>query len=78
MVLKNAPDLIILDLAVPVMDGFTMLREGRGDNPTIGLILCAEKSAAVARYSIVDPVRFRIRILWTWLVARRIYLDTWV
>jgi hypothetical protein len=25
-----------------------------GDNPTIGLILCSEKNAAVARYSVLN------------------------
>ena len=39
------------------MDGYVRLFEDRfkveGDNPTIGLILCSDKSEAVARYSIL-------------------------
>ncbi len=40
------------------MDGYVRLFEDRfkveGDNPTIGLILCSDKSAAVARYSVLN------------------------
>jgi len=40
------------------MDGYVRLFEDRlkvpGDNPTIGLILCSDKSEAVARYSILS------------------------
>ncbi len=40
------------------MDGYVRLFEDRfkveGDNPTIGLILCSDKSEAVARYSILN------------------------
>jgi predicted nuclease of restriction endonuclease-like (RecB) superfamily len=32
---------------------FDELKRGEGDNPTVGLILCAEKDAVVARYSIL-------------------------
>jgi predicted nuclease of restriction endonuclease-like (RecB) superfamily len=39
------------------MDGYVRLYEEQnrldGDNPTIGLILCSEKNAAVARYSVL-------------------------
>ena len=40
------------------MDGYVRLFEDRfkvpGDNPTIGLILCADKSEAVAKYSVLS------------------------
>jgi predicted nuclease of restriction endonuclease-like (RecB) superfamily len=40
------------------MDGYVRLFEDRfkveGDNPTIGLILCSDKSEAVARYSVLS------------------------
>ncbi len=40
------------------MDGYIRLYEDQfkipGDNPTIGLLLCADKSAAVAKYSILN------------------------
>ena len=40
------------------MDGYVRMYEAHakveGDNPTIGLILCSEKNAAVARYSILN------------------------
>ena len=40
------------------MDGYVRLFEDRfkieGDNPTIGLILCSEKSEAVAKYSVLN------------------------
>jgi len=40
------------------MDRFARLfddqRTTEGDNPTIGLILCARKSEAVARYSVLN------------------------
>lgn len=43
------------------MDGYVRLYEDQfkipGDNPTIGLILCAEKSQAVARYSVLNEGR---------------------
>ncbi len=43
------------------MDGYVRLFEDRfkvpGDNPTIGLILCADKSEAVAKYSILNESR---------------------
>jgi hypothetical protein len=32
---------------------FDDLKRGEGDNPTVGLILCAEKDEIVARYSIL-------------------------
>jgi YhcG PDDEXK nuclease domain len=32
---------------------FDDLKRGDGDNPTVGLILCAEKDEVVARYSIL-------------------------
>jgi hypothetical protein len=39
------------------MDSYVRLFDDRytteGDNPTIGLILCAEKNHAVARYSVI-------------------------
>jgi len=39
------------------MDGYVRmfddLEAGQGDNPTIGLILCAEKNEAVAKYSVL-------------------------
>jgi len=39
------PDLIILDIMMPVMDGYTMLKELRGDeqNKGIPVILCSGK-----------------------------------
>jgi predicted nuclease of restriction endonuclease-like (RecB) superfamily len=43
------------------MDGYVRLFEDRfkvpGDNPTIGLILCSEKSEAVAKYSVLNEGR---------------------
>ena len=40
------------------MDGYVRLFEDRfkvpGDNPTIGLILCADKGEAVAKYSVLN------------------------
>lgn len=43
---------------VGTMDGYVRLFEDRfkiaGDNPTIGLILCSDKSEAVARYSVLN------------------------
>lgn len=43
------------------MDGYVRLFEERfkvpGDNPTIGLILCSDKSEAVARYSVLHESR---------------------
>jgi len=43
------------------MDGYVRLFEDRfkvpGDNPTIGLILCSDKSEAVARYSVLSEGR---------------------
>ncbi|MDN5753385.1 MAG: PDDEXK nuclease domain-containing protein [Nitrosospira sp.] len=40
------------------MDGYVRMFEAhskvQGDNPTIGLILCSEKNAAVARYSVLS------------------------
>jgi len=32
---------------------FDQLRRGEDDNPTIGIILCAEKSETMVRYSIL-------------------------
>ncbi len=32
---------------------FDDLRRGEGDNPTVGLILCAERDEVVARYSVL-------------------------
>ena len=32
---------------------FDDIKRGEGDNPTVGLILCAEKDEVVARYSIL-------------------------
>lgn len=43
------------------MDGYVRLYEDRfkvpGDNPTIGLILCADKSESVAKYSVLSEGR---------------------
>lgn len=43
------------------MDGYVRLYEDRfkvpGDNPTIGLILCADRSEAVAKYSVLSEGR---------------------
>ena len=43
------------------MDGYVRLFEDQfkvpGDNPTIGLILCSDKSEAVARYSVLSEGR---------------------
>ncbi len=43
------------------MDGYVRMYEAHGkvegDNPTIGLILCSEKNAAVARYSVLSDSR---------------------
>jgi hypothetical protein len=43
------------------MDGYVRLFEDRfkveGDNPTIGLILCSDKSEAVAKYSVLREGR---------------------
>lgn len=43
------------------MDGYVRLFEDRfkvpGDNPTIGLILCSDKSEAVAKYSVLNESR---------------------
>jgi hypothetical protein len=43
------------------MDGYVRLFDDQwtteGDNPTIGLILCAEKNEAVARYSVLSENR---------------------
>ncbi|MFM7074101.1 MAG: YhcG family protein [Planctomycetota bacterium] len=43
------------------LDGYVRLFEDRfkvpGDNPTIGLILCSDKSEAVARYSVLNEGR---------------------
>ncbi|MBU3983025.1 MAG: DUF1016 domain-containing protein, partial [Proteobacteria bacterium] len=43
------------------MDGYVRLYEDRfkvtGDNPTIGLILCSDKSEAVAKYSVLNEGR---------------------
>lgn len=43
------------------MDGYVRLFEDRfktsGDNPTIGLILCSDKGAAVAKYSVLSEGR---------------------
>lgn len=43
------------------MDGYVRLFEDRfkvpGDNPTIGLILCSDKSEAVAKYSVLNEGR---------------------
>jgi predicted nuclease of restriction endonuclease-like (RecB) superfamily len=43
------------------MDGYVRLYEDRfkvpGDNPTIGLILCADRSEAVAKYSVLNEGR---------------------
>jgi hypothetical protein len=40
------------------MDGYVRLFEDQfkvtGDNPTVGLILCSDKSEAVARYSVLS------------------------
>jgi predicted nuclease of restriction endonuclease-like (RecB) superfamily len=53
-------DLKIGDLShqdIGQMDGYVRMYEAHakveGDNPTIGLILCSEKNAAVARYSVL-------------------------
>lgn len=43
------------------MDGYVRLFEDQfkvaGDNPTIGLILCSDKSEAVARYSVLSEAK---------------------
>ena len=43
------------------MDGYVRLYEDQfkipGDNPTIGLLLCSDKSEAVAKYSILNESR---------------------
>lgn len=43
------------------MDGYVRLFDDQwtteGDNPTVGLILCAEKNEAVARYSVLKENR---------------------
>ena len=43
------------------MDGYVRLFEDQfkvpGDNPTIGLLLCSDKSEAVAKYSILHESR---------------------
>ena len=43
------------------MDGYVRLFEDQfkvpGDNPTIGLILCSDKSEAVAKYSVLSEGR---------------------
>ena len=43
------------------LDGYVRLFEDRfkvpGDNPTIGLILCSDKSEAVAKYSVLNEGR---------------------
>jgi hypothetical protein len=43
------------------MDGYVRLFEDRfklpGDNPTIGLILCSDKSETVAKYSVLSEGR---------------------
>jgi hypothetical protein len=43
------------------MDGYVRLYEDQfkvpGDNPTIGLLLCSDKSEAVAKYSILNENR---------------------
>ena len=40
------------------MDGYVRIYEDRfkvpGDNPTIGLILCSDKSESVAKYSVLS------------------------
>ena len=33
---------------------FDDLRRGEGDNPSVGLILCAERDEVVARYSVLN------------------------
>lgn len=40
-----------MDMYVRMYDG---LRRGPDDNPTVGIILCAEKDSAVARYSVLN------------------------
>jgi hypothetical protein len=32
---------------------FDQLRRGEGDNPTIGIILCTEKSETIVKYSVL-------------------------
>jgi hypothetical protein len=43
------------------MDGYVRLFEDRfkvsGDNPTVGLILCSDKSESVARYSVLKECK---------------------
>jgi predicted nuclease of restriction endonuclease-like (RecB) superfamily len=39
-----------MDMYVRVFDA---LQKGEGDNPTLGLILCSERNAAVAKYSLL-------------------------
>jgi hypothetical protein len=40
-----------MDMYVRMFDD---LRRGDGDNPTVGLILCAERDEVVARYSVLN------------------------
>ena len=40
-----------MDMYVRMFDD---LRRGEGDNPTVGLILCAERDEVVARYSVLN------------------------
>lgn len=45
------PDVVQTDMYVRMFDD---LRRGDGDNPSVGLILCAERDEVVARYSVLN------------------------
>jgi hypothetical protein len=45
------PDVVQMDMYVRMFDD---LRRGDGDNPSVGLILCAERDEVVARYSVLN------------------------
>jgi CheY-like chemotaxis protein len=51
VILKTAPDLIILDLTMPVMDGFTMLKEvrARGLKTPVILLTASSGKPMIAR-----------------------------
>lgn len=44
-------DVVQMDMYVRMFDD---LRRGEGDNPSVGLILCAERDEVVARYSVLN------------------------
>jgi hypothetical protein len=43
-----------MDMYVRMFDG---LKRGQDDNPTIGIILCADKDETIVKYSILDESR---------------------